>query len=107
MTSTPQEILLWKTHSAGRVHRAESTLPKPPTKDFTFGVLSKKKIVCRKVAVEQVCVFHVLSTAQFVDIFTKRLATQPFQNIRFSLNVGEPSLILSGMLNYYLYFKLI
>jgi hypothetical protein len=52
--------------------------------------------VREKVALGQARVLPVPSTAQFADIFTKGLATQPFQDIRFSLNVGEPSLDTAG-----------
>jgi hypothetical protein len=52
--------------------------------------------VREKVALGQVRVLHILSTAQFADIFTKGLATQPFQDIRFSLNVREPPLNTAG-----------
>jgi hypothetical protein len=48
------------------------------------------------VALGQVWVLHVPSTTQFVDIFTKGLATQPFQDIRLSLNVGEPPVNTAG-----------
>jgi histone deacetylase 1/2 len=51
--------------------------------------------VREKVALGQVRVLHVPSTAQFADIFTKGLATQPFQD-RFSLNVGEPPVDAAG-----------
>jgi histone deacetylase 1/2 len=46
--------------------------------------------VREKVALGQVRVLHVPTTAQFADIFTKGLPTQPFSDIRFSLNVVEP-----------------
>ena len=46
--------------------------------------------VREKVALGQVRVLHVPTTAQFADIFTKTLATTPFTDIRFSLNVVEP-----------------
>jgi hypothetical protein len=46
--------------------------------------------VREKVALGQVRVLHVPTTAQFADIFTKALATAPFTDIRFSLNVVEP-----------------
>jgi hypothetical protein len=52
--------------------------------------------VREKVALGQIRVLHVPSTAQFADIFTKGLATQPFQDIRFSLNVGKPPLDTAG-----------
>ena len=47
--------------------------------------------VREKVALGQVRVLHVPTSAQFADIFTKGLATTPFQDIRFSLNVVEPT----------------
>jgi hypothetical protein len=46
--------------------------------------------VREKVALGQVRVLHVPTTAQFADIFTKALATASFTDIRFSLNVVEP-----------------
>jgi hypothetical protein len=52
--------------------------------------------VREKVALGQVRVLHVPSTAQFADIFTKGLATQPFTDIRFSLNVVEPNVDTAG-----------
>ena len=52
--------------------------------------------VREKVALGQVCVLHVPSTAQFADIFTKGLATKPFTDIRFSLNVVEPHVDTAG-----------
>ena len=54
-------------------------------------------------ALSQFHVLHVPVTAQFVDIFTKGLATKPFQDICFSLNVVEPP--GRGMLDYYLDLK--
>ena len=41
-------------------------------------------------------VLHVPTSAQFADIFTKGLATTPFQDIRFSLNVAEPTVDTAG-----------
>jgi hypothetical protein len=52
--------------------------------------------VREKVTLGQVRVLHVPSTAQFADIFTKGLATQPFTDIRFSLNVVEPHVDTAG-----------
>ena len=49
-----------------------------------------------KVALGQVRVLHVPTSAQSVDIFTKGLATTPFQDIRFSLNVVEPTVDTAG-----------
>jgi hypothetical protein len=49
-----------------------------------------------KVALGQVRVFHVQTTAQFADIFTKGLPTQPFSDIWFSLNVVEPYVDTTG-----------
>ena len=49
-----------------------------------------------KVALGQVRVLHVPTTAQFADIFTKGLATTPFTDIRFSLNVVEPTIETAG-----------
>jgi hypothetical protein len=48
--------------------------------------------VWEKVALGQVRVLHVPTTAQFADIFTKGLATTPFLDIRSSLNVVEPTI---------------
>ena len=56
--------------------------------------------VREKVALGQVRVLHVPTSAQFADIFTKGLATTPFQDIRFSLNVVEPTVDTAGMLEY-------
>jgi hypothetical protein len=52
--------------------------------------------VREKVALGEVRVLHVPSTAQFADIFTKGLATTPFTEIRFSLNVVEPTVETAG-----------
>ena len=49
-----------------------------------------------KVALGQVRVLHVPSSAQFVDILTKGRATTLFQDIRFSLNVVEPTVDTAG-----------
>ena len=52
--------------------------------------------VREKVALGQVRILHVPTSAQFADIFTKGLATTPFQDIRFSLNVVEPTVDTAG-----------
>jgi hypothetical protein len=52
--------------------------------------------VREKVALGQVRVLHVPTTAQFADISTKGLATTPFTDIRFSLNVVEPTVETAG-----------
>jgi hypothetical protein len=52
--------------------------------------------VREKVALGQVRVLHVPSSAQFADIFTKGLLTTPFVDIRFSLNVVEPHVDTAG-----------
>jgi hypothetical protein len=52
--------------------------------------------VREKVALGQVRVLHVPTFAQFADIFTKGLATTPFQDIRFSLNVVKPTIDTAG-----------
>ena len=52
--------------------------------------------VREKVALGQVRVLHVPTTAQFADIFTKGLATAPFTDIRSSLNVIEPPVDTAG-----------
>jgi hypothetical protein len=52
--------------------------------------------VREKVALGQVRVLHVPSSAQFADIFTKGLPTTPFVDIRFSLNVVEPHVDTAG-----------
>ena len=44
----------------------------------------------------KVRVLHLPTFAQFADIFTKGLATTPFQDIRFSLNVVEPTVDTVG-----------
>jgi hypothetical protein len=56
--------------------------------------------VREKVALGQVRVLHVPSSAQFADIFTKGLPTTPFVDIRFSLNVVEPHVDTARMLDY-------
>jgi hypothetical protein len=43
--------------------------------------------VREKVAIGQVCVLHVLTTSQFVDIFTKGLPSSMFNEFRSSLNI--------------------
>jgi hypothetical protein len=53
-------------------------------------------LVREKVALGQVRVLHVPTTAQFADIFTKGLPTSSFTDIRFSLNVGEPRVDTAG-----------
>jgi hypothetical protein len=58
--------------------------------------------VREKVVLGQVRVLHVPSMAQFADIFTKGLDTQPFINIRFSLNVVEPHVNTAGDVRVYL-----
>ena len=58
-------------------------------------------------ALGQVRVLYVPSTAQFADIFTKGLPSTLFCNIRSSLNVLEPPVdTAGGMLDYYLALKL-
>ena len=52
--------------------------------------------VREKVALGQVCVLHMPTSAQFADIFTKGPATTPFQDIRFSLNVVELTVDTAG-----------
>jgi hypothetical protein len=52
--------------------------------------------VREKVALGQVRVLHVPSSAQFADIFTKGLPTTSFVDIRFSLNVVEPHVDTAG-----------
>jgi hypothetical protein len=52
--------------------------------------------VREKVALGQVRVLHVSTTAQFADIFAKGLPTQPFFDIQFSLNVIEPHVDTAG-----------
>ena len=52
--------------------------------------------VREKVALGQVRVLHMPTSAQFADIFTKGLATTPFQDIRFSLNAVEPTVDTAG-----------
>jgi hypothetical protein len=62
--------------------------------------------VREKVALGQVRVLHVPTTAQFADIFTKGLPTQPFHDIRFSLNVIEPHVDTAGDVRLYVSVKL-
>jgi hypothetical protein len=61
--------------------------------------------VWEKVALGHVRVLHVPTTTQFADIFTKALATTPFSDIRFSLNVVEPHVDPAGDVR--LYFMLV
>jgi hypothetical protein len=63
--------------------------------------------VWEKVALGQVRVLHVPTIAQFANILTKGLPTQPFSDIRFSLNVVEPHIDTAGDVRlYYLQHKL-
>jgi hypothetical protein len=57
--------------------------------------------VREKVALGQVRVLRIPTKAQFADIFTEGLPIQPFTDIRFSLNVVEPHVDTTGMLDYY------
>jgi hypothetical protein len=50
-----------------------------------------------KVALGQVRVLHVPTSAQFADIFTKGPATTPFQDIWFSLSFVEPTVDTAGV----------
>jgi hypothetical protein len=52
--------------------------------------------VHEKVALGQVQVLHVPTTAQFADIFTKSLPSSTFFDICFSLNVVEPHVDTAG-----------
>ena len=52
--------------------------------------------VREKVALGQVRLLHVPTTAQFADIFTKGLATSPFTDIWFCLNIVEPTVDTAG-----------
>jgi hypothetical protein len=52
--------------------------------------------VWEKVALGQVRVLHVPTTAQFVDIFTKGLPSSPFLDICSSLNVVDPTIDTAG-----------
>jgi hypothetical protein len=52
--------------------------------------------VREKVALGQVRVLHVPTTAQFADIFTKALGTTPFSDIRSSLNVVDHTVDTAG-----------
>jgi hypothetical protein len=54
-----------------------------------------------KVALGQVRVLHVPSTTQFADIFTKGLATEPFIDIWFSVNIVEPHVDPAGDVRVY------
>jgi hypothetical protein len=58
--------------------------------------------VQEKVALGQVRALHVLTTAQFADIFTRGLPTHPFLDIRFSLNVVEPHVDTAGGVRLYI-----
>lgn len=52
--------------------------------------------VRQKVALGEVRVLHVPTSAQFADIFTKGLLATPFIDIRSSLNVAEPAVDTAG-----------
>src|SRR4051812_28857804 len=52
--------------------------------------------VREKVALGEVRVLHVPTTAQFADIFTKGLATALFSDIRSSLNIVAPDVETAG-----------
>src|SRR4051812_47421242 len=52
--------------------------------------------VREKVALGEVRVLHVPTTAQFADIFTKGLATTLFSDIRSSLNIVAPDVETAG-----------
>ena len=52
--------------------------------------------VREKVALGEVRVLHVPTSAQFADIFTKGLATAPFNDIRSSLNIVTPDVDTAG-----------
>jgi hypothetical protein len=43
--------------------------------------------VREKIAIDQVRIFHVLTTSQFIDIFTKGFPSSVFNEFRFSLNI--------------------
>ena len=59
-------------------------------------VVRSTLIVCEKVALGEVRVLHVPTSAQFADIFTKGLATAPFTDIRSSLNIVTPDVDTAG-----------
>jgi hypothetical protein len=63
--------------------------------------------VREKVALGQVRVLHVPTTAQFADIFTKALGTAPFSDIRSSLNVVDHTVDTAGdvRIYYFLFLK--
>jgi hypothetical protein len=52
--------------------------------------------VREKVAIGQVCVLHVLTTSQFVDIFTKGLPSSMFNEFRSSLNICSDWVVTAG-----------
>ena len=52
--------------------------------------------VREKVALGEVRVLHVPTTAQFADIFTKGLPTAAFTGIRSSLNIVTPDVDTAG-----------
>jgi hypothetical protein len=57
--------------------------------------------VCEKVALGEVRVLHVPTSAQFADIFTKGLPTASFTNIRSSLSIGSPDVDTTGDIRVY------
>ena len=57
--------------------------------------------VREKMALGQVRVLHVPTTAQFADIFTKALGTAPFCDIRSSLNVVDHTVDTTGGVRIY------
>jgi hypothetical protein len=52
--------------------------------------------VREKVALGEVRVLHVPTSAQFADIFTKGLPTASFTDIRSSLNIVSPDVDTAG-----------
>jgi len=52
--------------------------------------------VRERVALGDVRVLHVLTTSQFVDIFTKGLPSSVFTEFRSSLNVRSPDDLTAG-----------
>ena len=57
--------------------------------------------VREKVALGEVRVLHVPTSAQFADIFTKGLPTDPFIDIRSSLNIVTPDVDTAGGVRVY------
>ena len=57
-------------------------------------------VVREKVALGEVRVLHVPTSAQFADIFIKGLATPPFIDIRSSVNIVTLDVVTARLVKY-------